>query len=274
MPESRGIEPIQSFLYHEINDAGCSKYEFSVISGDQIITGLDARRNGSVAWDIVGKYSTEVWGQEAVRVVKNHPADEPLFLYFAHNAAHASNRGRLLEAPQGRVNAFKYIVDPNRRTFAAMVSKMDDTVGELVEALKEKDMLDNTIILFFSDNGAPTFNADFPNWGSNWPFRGAKETLWEGGVRSPSFIWSAALQENPRVSNSFIHITDWLPTLYSAAGGDRLFLPKDLDGVDQWRTIFWDLASPRDQALLNINERERSAGIISRHWEDQLGASI
>nr|XP_024218474.1 arylsulfatase B [Halyomorpha halys] len=260
-PLQRGFE---THLGYYTGYTGYYDYMAQVRNGDQIVTGLDARRNGTVAWDIVGKYSTEVWSQEAVRVIKNHNPEEPLFLYFAHNAVHASNRGRLLEAPQGRVNSFKYIVDPNRRTFAAMVSKVDDTIGDLVEALKEKEMLDNTIILFFSDNGAPTTNADFPNWGSNWPFRGAKETLWEGGVRSPSFIWSAALQENPRVSNSFIHITDWLPTLYSAAGGDRLFLPKDIDGVDQWRTIFWDLASPRDQALLNINERERSAGIISR----------
>lgn len=59
-----------------------------------------------------------------------------------------------------------------------MVSKMDDTLGDIVEALKEKEMLDNTIILFFSDNGAPTTNSDFPNWGSNWPFRGVSNKPW------------------------------------------------------------------------------------------------
>ena len=51
-----------------------------------------------------------------------------------------------------------------------------------------------------------------------------KGTLWEGGIRSPSFIWSASLQQNPRVSTNLMHVSDWLPTLYAAAGSKMLML--------------------------------------------------
>uniref|UniRef100_A0A0K8S8T4 Arylsulfatase B n=1 Tax=Lygus hesperus TaxID=30085 RepID=A0A0K8S8T4_LYGHE len=231
-----------------------------------LITGFDLYKNETPAWENVGRYATELYSGEAVKLIKEHPTGEPMFLYMAHTGVHAAHRGRFLEAPQGRVNSLKYIIEPNRRTYAAMVSKLDDSVGELVDALRERDMLSNTIILFMSDNGAPAnLDALYPNWGSNFPLRGVKGTLWEGGVRSPSFIWYSQFQTNPRVSDQFIHITDWLPTLYTAAGGDsNTDLPVDLDGIDQWNSILWNLASRRFQALLNIDERERSAGIITK----------
>lgn len=60
-----------------------------------------------------------------------------------------------------------------------MVSKLDDSVGELVDALRERDMLANTIILFMSDNGAPAnLDALYPNWGSNFPFRGVSRDIY------------------------------------------------------------------------------------------------
>lgn len=93
-----------------------------------------------------------------------------------------------------------------------MISKIDDSVGTLVEALESKGMLQNSIIVFISDNGAPTIGT-FRNWGSNYPLRGIKDTLFEGGVRDVAFIWSPLIVQNGRVSNELIHVTDWLPTL-------------------------------------------------------------
>ncbi|XP_039279274.1 arylsulfatase B [Nilaparvata lugens] len=234
-------------------------------------TGFDLRRNGSIAYDLQGRYATDVYTEEAVNVIHSHPVGRPLFLYVAHLAVHAGNRGKLLEAPQEVINRFQHIVDPQRRTYAAMVAKLDESVGEIVSALHRRSMLDNTIIVFMSDNGAPATDNQrpniglFPNWGSNYPLRGAKETLWEGGIRSPSFIWSTTFQQSPRVSTNLMHITDWLPTLYAAAGGDKFAMPPDIDGVDHWYSLQWKLPSPRKQALLNINERDRNAAIITSY---------
>ncbi|KAL1421916.1 hypothetical protein MTO96_022625 [Rhipicephalus appendiculatus] len=78
-------------------------------------------------------------------------------------------------------------------------------------------MLNDTIIVFSSDNGAALLGEDL-NGGSSWPLRGYKATLWEGGLRAPGFVWSTRLRKRRRMSRQLMHIVDWLPTLYSAAG--------------------------------------------------------
>lgn len=79
----------------------------------------------SAAWELSGRYATDVFTDEAVRIIQGHdasPLGPPLFLYLAHLAVHAGNRGKLLEAPQQEINRLKHIGDPNRRTYGG-----DDT---------------------------------------------------------------------------------------------------------------------------------------------------
>lgn len=100
-----------------------------------------------------------------------------------------------------------------------MLTHLDQSIGLVVSALALKDMLKDSIIVFTTDNGGPAegFNS---NAASNWPLRGVKNTLWEGGVRGVGLLWSTLLQKRQHVSSVTMHVTDWLPTLYSAAGGD------------------------------------------------------
>jgi hypothetical protein len=75
----------------------------------------------STAWDLAGRYATDVFTDEAVRIIQAHdasPVGPPLFLYLAHLAVHAGNRGKYLEAPQLEIDKFRHIIDPNRRTYA------------------------------------------------------------------------------------------------------------------------------------------------------------
>ncbi|PNF39716.1 Arylsulfatase B [Cryptotermes secundus] len=235
--------------------------------------GFDLRRNLSAAWELAGRYATDVFTDEAVRIIQGHdasPLGPPLFLYLAHLAVHAGNRGKLLEAPQQEIDKFRHIRDPNRRTYAAMVSKLDESVGRVVQALQRRHMLESSVILFLSDNGAPSKGRQ-PNWGSNWPLKGVKETLWEGGVRGVGLIWSPLLQQTPRVSSQLMHVTDWLPTLYTAAGGHVASLRHDLDGVDQWESLVYNLASPRREILHNIDERGRTAAVRFHNWKLIIG---
>jgi arylsulfatase A-like enzyme len=69
-----------------------------------------------------------------------------------------------------------------------------------------------------------------------------------------------------------IHVSDWLPTLYSAAGGDITELDSNLDGVDQWSSLVNDEKSPRHQLLVNIDEREKTAALIIGDWKLVVGA--
>ncbi|KAH9379961.1 hypothetical protein HPB48_001412 [Haemaphysalis longicornis] len=93
-----------------------------------------------------------------------------------------------------------------------MVDTLDQSVGAIVEALFSEGMLENSVVLFMSDNGAPPFGAH-SNRGFNWPLRGAKGGLWEGSTRVSSFLWSPFLLKKRRVSQQMVHVIDWLPTL-------------------------------------------------------------
>jgi arylsulfatase B len=98
---------------------------------------------------------------------------------------------------------------------------MDDSVGQIVKKLSEKNMLDNSIVLFFSDNGAQTVGL-YQNSGSNWPLRGVKFTEFEGGVRVAAAIFSPLFKKRGYVNTDLIHLVDWLPTFYAIAGESTL----------------------------------------------------
>ncbi|XP_026682470.1 uncharacterized protein LOC103513493 isoform X2 [Diaphorina citri] len=178
--------------------------------------GLDMRRDLEPAWDLHGKYSTDVFTAEAVDIIHNHSTDEPLFLYLAHAATHSANPYEPLQAPDHYLNIHRHIEDFKRSKFAAILHKLDESVGKVVEALEQRRMLSNSIIVFVSDNGgaAAGFNL---NAASNWPLRGVKNTLWEGGVRGAGLIWSPLLESRGIVAEQYVHVSDWLPTLLSAA---------------------------------------------------------
>lgn len=80
------------------------------------------RRNMDVAYDLHGKYLTDVIGQESVNIVKNHNTSSPLFLYIAHGAVHSGNPYNPLPAPDKKVDTFRDIEDFNRKKFAGEFS--------------------------------------------------------------------------------------------------------------------------------------------------------
>ncbi|KAK8772464.1 hypothetical protein V5799_021010 [Amblyomma americanum] len=99
-----------------------------------------------------------------------------------------------------------------------MVDTLDDSVGAVVEALQEAGMLNNTVLVFSSDNGGAPWGTHASR-GCNWPLRGSKGSLWEGAARAAAFLWSPLLEAGGgRLSQQLVHVADWLPTLYSAAG--------------------------------------------------------
>ena len=116
-----------------------------------------------------------------------------------------------------------------------MVSAMDDGIGNLTQALKDTGLYDNSVIFFTTDNGGPAHGFD-ANYANNWPLRGMKKTLWEGGVRGTSFVHSPLIEKRQRVSDDMLHVCDWFPTMYRLAGGNVSEL-SNLDGYDVWDTL-------------------------------------
>ena len=228
-------------------------------------------RGGIVDWQRDGKflkedgYYTDLIGNEAVSIIDHHDTSKPLFLYVASLAPHAP-----YQAPQTVVDAYKDLAgDEHRHIYAAMITDLDTQVGRIVDALREKSMLDNTLIIFSSDNGGAT-SALFATGArspeereesggveleekppaSNGNLRGGKGSLHEGGVRVPTiFYWPAKLK--PRVVDEPLAMVDVMPTVLALAGAhgseDHPF-----DGKDIWQTLAEGASSPHEDILINV----------------------
>ncbi|OXU16980.1 hypothetical protein TSAR_013868 [Trichomalopsis sarcophagae] len=241
------------------------------------VTGYDLHRDESDSFELAhsSEYFTDLITDEAEKIIRNNKNAKPLFLEISHLAVHAGskvNDDPLEVRHTDDVNAsFPHIEDYQRRKYAGMMTALDESVGRVVKALKEAEMLDNSIIIFMSDNGAPTVGL-YNNTGSNYPMRGIKSGMFEGAARAAACIFSPLIKAHSRVSEELMHIVDWLPTLYTAAGGNPMDLQSQfdgalpLDGVSQWRSIVTGGPSSRQSLLVNIDEAQGfEAAIIGRH---------
>ncbi|MCI0737241.1 MAG: sulfatase-like hydrolase/transferase, partial [Beijerinckiaceae bacterium] len=204
-------------------------------------------------------------GNEAVSIIENHGKAKPLFLYVASLAPHAP-----YQAPKEAIAAYKgAIADEKRRTYAAMITELDKQTGRIVAALKKNKMLDNTLIIFSSDNGGATsglfatgarspeerkesggveIGAKPP--ASNGELRGGKGSLHEGGVRVPAiFSWPAKLK--PRAVEEPLHMVDVMPTLLALAGGTGS-ADHPFDGSNIWPALSDGKPSPHEDILINV----------------------
>jgi arylsulfatase A-like enzyme len=212
-------------------------------------------------------YSTTLLGNAAVKLIDAHNTTVPLYLYLTFNAPHAP-----YHAPPEYLDQYKKISDPSRRAYAASITAMDDQIGRVVAALKQKGMRDDTIIVFQSDNGG-TRNAMFAGESDmskvvipcdNGPFREGKGSLYEGGTRVPAIVnWPGHIRPGT-VVDGMMHVVDTYPTLIGIAGAQP-GKNKPLDGVDMWPTISQGKPSPRTEVIYNIEPFR--AGVREGDWK-------
>jgi arylsulfatase A-like enzyme len=123
-----------------------------------------------------------------------------------------------MEANDERLKKFSGIANPQRRTYAAMLSAMDDAIGQVCDKLRSAGLEENTLVFFFSDNGGPTMPGTTINASSNAPLRGSKRTTLEGGVRVPFVVsWKGKLPAGKVYEQPVIQL-DLLPTALAATG--------------------------------------------------------
>lgn len=158
-------------------------------------------------------YSTDLFGSLAVDAIQRHDVSKRLFLYLPWQAVHAP-----YDVPPSCAEPTNESC-PNK--IRAMVADVDGWVGKMVKALKDRDMYNQTLIIFTSDNGGVD-DKEGEVGGNNYPLRGGKHTVWQGGVRTTTFVSGGFLPSHVRgtTHTGTFHIADWYPTLSALAGVD------------------------------------------------------
>ena len=154
-------------------------------------------------------YITDDKGDECVDFIKRHK-NKPFFLYASFNAPHAP-----MQATENDLKLYSHIKDEKRRTYCAMVHRLDVNIGRIMETLEKQGLSENTLVVFLSDNGGPCDQ----NASINAPFNGQKGILLEGGIHVPFVMnWPGVLPQGAVYEKPIVSL-DIAPTLFELAGG-------------------------------------------------------
>lgn len=198
---------------------------------------LDWHNDTAVSYD--KGYSTDLISREAVKCIREYSGQSPFFVYVAYNAPHVPLQAK-------KEDLLKYGFDESKpvfshkgnygktgrgntrwQTYAAMVTGMDRGVGQILQALKDLHIEDNTIVLFMSDNGANKNGG-----GSSGGLRGWKFQEWSGGVRSPALIRWPDKFKGSHITPQLMGYVDVMPTLCKIAGIPDRSSERPFDGIN------------------------------------------
>ena len=219
-------------------------------------------------FDVAGTHNTYLLQQKAEAVLESHPKDEPMFLYVSYPNAHLP-----LQVPDDILishnTTLKKVPNLDRRKFAGLMVALDQAIANLTDAIKTSGLYDQTILIVQSDNGGLITEM---GGGNNYPLRGEKKYIYEGGTRVHGFIHSPLIPKTKTQQwyNNMFHISDWMPTILEGILGMQLneilaLYPEyvDIDGLNHWNAIVGDMdMAPRDELLYNIDYLDSAGDYI------------
>ncbi|MCM8535768.1 MAG: arylsulfatase [Lentisphaeraceae bacterium] len=189
-------------------------------------------------------YATDLIANETVRLISSHKeryGKKPFFMYVPFNAVH----GPLEDVPR--------YTDKYSKRHAALKC-LDDAVGRIVGAVDQYGFGENTLVIFANDNGGLRDSM-------NAPYRGTKNTNYEGGVRVPCIMrWPKKLAAGS-TNNELMHITDFYSTFVKLGGGS-LVQERPLDGIDMSQVIFENKPSSRKEIVFEVSGSVRPPCIL------------
>lgn len=191
------------------------------------------------------EYITDALSREASRFITDaSKKEDPFFLYLSYNAPHTP-----LEAKEEDLKLFQHIKDKKRRTYAAMVYAVDRGVKNIVENLKATGQYENTLIVFFSDNGGK-----LKAGATNYPLREGKGSACEGGYRTPMFFHWPNVVPAGQTFNHTISALDFYPTFARLADA-KIPEGKELDGKNIWDNFLAGKNTHQDESIFVLRHR-------------------
>lgn len=260
MPAARGFDSYYGYLTdtvkyytHKYPDSFQGNSFYDLVKQESSMANYPL--NYSSDDDARGEYTTTLFTAAADNVMSAHDPSEPLFLFMSFQNVHEPHTPAPEDTwmSQSELALLNNVSTPTRRAFAKSLVMLDHGVRNLTSSLERHGLRDNTLLVFSSDNGGcPQFG------GYNYPLRGMKYYLFEGGMRVHGFVQGSLLPDAARGTtfDGIMHLTDWIPTLLTAVGADVADGALDeLDGVDQWAALTSNGAvdAPREELLYNID---------------------
>eukprot|EP00050_Salpingoeca_kvevrii_P006706 m.291120 g.291120 ORF g.291120 m.291120 type:complete len:544 (+) comp12413_c0_seq1:60-1691(+) len=269
-PHGRGYDTSLHYFSHKNDFWSQANMQTCCEDNQQII---DLWRTDRGASDVNGTdYEEYLFEREMLNIIHNHNTSQPLFLFYTPHVAHCP-----LQVPRTVFDRFDFMtddegkceaqtdptlhpIDPHspdtpykcRQQVHAMINVLDDVIGSVTSALQSRGLWDDLLIIFSSDNGGPVDLQE--NAANNWPLRGGKYSLFEGGIRATAFVSGGFLPRHMQGQKATkpVHIADWYATLCRLAGVD----PTDhraadaglppIDSLDLWDYISGaNASSPR-----------------------------
>ena len=249
-----------------------------VVPGTKLAEGADPNDPASYSKYRLSEYAPELMLEEALGFVRENK-ESPFFLYFASPIPHVP-----LQAPESWVEYYQEKLGPEdpylgnkgyfpnrtpRATYAAMVSYLDEQVGDIVSELKELGLYENTLILFSSDNG-PTYNggSDSAYFESASPFKSeygwAKGFSTEGGIRVPMIASWEGMIKGGRTSQHVSAFWDVLPTLCELSGAR---VPSDVDGLSFVPNLLGEPQEPHEFLYWEFPAYEGQQAVRMGDWK-------
>lgn len=233
MPQSRGFD------YFYGNLGGFVDFYTHVYFG-----GKDWQRNGKTLHE--EGYATDLVTDDAIKQIEEREPSKPFFMYLSYIAPHTP-----LQYPPTVTNTYDEIESSDRKVFAQMMDSLDTAIGRITKVLEQQGILDNTIVVFMSDNGGANKAG-----ASNGQYRGGKGSSYEGGIRVPMFItWPGKLDADQHVKQPMF-VQDWLPTLLDAV--DVNYEPSSFTGVSMWNGILKDEWKSRPNPVILGTAKEKA----------------
>lgn len=220
------------------------RVEYNV--SDTLFSGLDSwfqtKDSLEPILDKNNTFSDFMFTERANEIIENHNKTKPLFLYFAAQTPHIDHE---YNTPEKYSNKYPHVKDIKRKKLLGLISILDESIGNLTAKLKKENLYDDTLIYFLSDNGG-----EIRETGRNFPLRGGKRTVFEGGQRVRAFVHGKDLK--PLKYEGMFHSVDLLPTIMSSAL-NRPVEFKGIDGVNQWDSITKNKPSKRNSFIYSID---------------------
>lgn len=233
-PNNRGVDFFYGFLWGSHDYYRSSRNPYFKRKGERPIM-----RNEGIEPPIQNSngYLTEMFTKEAVGFIKRAPENKPFFLYLAYNAVHYP-----WDVPQSYIDRVQELdADDERKLFAGMVLAMDDGVGAVIDALESRELMDETLVIFMSDNGTPRGQGIAEpkqkrrgqcTMSNPGPFNGFKGDTYEGGIRVPLIMhWPEKIPAGATFDYPVINL-DLIPTIMARSGVFKPYKGFDFDGVD------------------------------------------